>query len=294
VLSNLNRRQFVQGLSALGLYGAAPLPGQKRPDYRLRPGLVAYSFRKQLAAKTMSYETLIRLVSDLGLDGLDTTVYWFTDTSDQYLATLRRTAYKNAVNLYSIAVRIRLAQPTPELQLAEFESLKKWVDVAEKVGATHIRVFGGAIPKGATEAQAIGWAVEVLKRCAEYSGSKGIFIGVEDDGGLTTTAEPTVQIVKQTDSPWAGINLDTGNFPKNGYSQVALCIPYATSVHFKEKIAGEDGTKEKADWDRLIGMFATAGYKGYLSLEYESEGDAETEVPRLTAELRRGIRKYST
>jgi len=46
----------------------------------------------------------------------------FPDTSDQYLATLRRTAYKNAVNLYSIAVRIRLAQPTPELQRAEFES----------------------------------------------------------------------------------------------------------------------------------------------------------------------------
>jgi sugar phosphate isomerase/epimerase len=242
----------------------------------------------------MTYEALIRYVSELGLDGLDTTVYWFPDTSDQYLATLRRTAYKNAVNLYSIAVRIRLAQPTPELQRAEFESLKKWVDVAERLGATHVRVFGGSIPKGATEAQAIGWAVEVLKRGAEYSGSKGILIGVEDDGGLTTTAEPTLEIVKQTDSPWAGMNLDTGNFPKNGYSQVAMCIPYASSVHFKTQIASENGTKEKADWDRLIGMFASAGYKGYLSLEYESEGDAEVEIPKLTAELRRGIRKYSS
>src|SRR4029077_12178846 len=162
-------------------------------------------------------------------------------------------------------------------------------DVAEKLGSTHIRVFGGSIPKGATEAQAIPWAVEVLKRCAEYSGSRGILIGVEDDGGLTTTAEPTIEIVKQTDSPWAGINLDTGNFPKNGYSQVAMCIPYATSVHFKEKIANESGTKDKADWDRLIGMFANAGYKGYLSLEYESEATAETEVPKLSAELRAGV-----
>jgi L-ribulose-5-phosphate 3-epimerase len=287
----MNRRQLLQSLAAMG--AASQLNGQAQPKCRLRPGLVAYSYRKQLAAKTMSYEALIRLTSELGLDGLDTTVYWFPDTSDQYLATLRRTAYKNAVNLYSIAVRIRLAQPTPELQLAEFESLKKWVDVAEKLGATHIRVFGGAIPKGATESQAIGWAVEVLKRCAEYSGGKGILLGVEDDGGLTTTAEPTVQIVKQTDSPWAGINLDTGNFPKNGYAQVAMCIPYATSVHFKEQIASEGGGKEKADWDRLIGMFASAGYKGYLSLEYETDGAVDTEVPRLTAELRRGIRKYS-
>jgi sugar phosphate isomerase/epimerase len=287
----MNRRQLLQSIAALG--ASSQLRGQAQPKCRIRPGLVAYSYRKLLADKTMTYEALIRQISELGLDGLDTTVYWFPDTSDQYLANLRRTAYKNAVSLYSIAVRVRLAQPTPELRQAEFESLKKWVDVAEKVGATHIRVFGGAIPKGATEAQAIGWAVELLKRCAEYSGNHGIFIGVEDDGGLTTTAEPTVQIVKQTDSPWAGINLDTGNFPRNGYSQVAMCIPYATSVHFKEKIGGEDGTKQKADWDRLIGMFANAGYKGYLSLEYESDGAVETEVPRLAVELRNRVRKFS-
>jgi L-ribulose-5-phosphate 3-epimerase len=287
----MNRRQLLKGLAALG--AASQLRSQKHATCHLRPGLVAYSYRKQLAAKTMTYEALIRHVSDLGLDGLDTTVYWFPDNSDQYLATLRRTAYKNAVNLYSIAVRIRLAQPTPELRQAEFESLKKWVDVAERLGATHVRVFGGAIAKGATEAQAIAWAVEVLKRGAEYSGSKGILIGVEDDGGLTTTAEPTLEIIKQTDSPWAGMNLDTGNFPKNGYSQVAMCIPYATSVHFKTQIADENGAKVKADWDRLIGMFAAAGYKGYLSLEYESEGDVESEIPKLTAELRRGIRKYN-
>ena len=241
----------------------------------------------------MTYENLIRYVSELGLDGLDTTVYWFPDTSNQFLASLRRTAYKNAVSLYSIAVRVRLCQPTAELQRAEVETAKKWIDVAERVGATHVRVFGGTIPKGVGESQAIAWAVEVLKRAAEYAGGKGIILGVEDDGGLTTTAEPTVAIVKQADSPWVGINLDTGNFPKNGYSQVALCIPYAVNVHFKERIAGEDGTKANADWDRLLSMFVKGGYKGFVSLEYESVESPETAVPRLAAELKRGVRKYS-
>src|SRR5579883_3673040 len=286
----MNRRQLLQTMAALG--AASQLPAQAQPKCRLRPGLVAYSFRKQLADKSMNYETLIRMVSDLGLDGLDTTVYWFPDTSDQYLASLRRTAYKHAVSLYSAAVRARLAQPTPELQRAEVENIRKWVDIADKLGATHVRVFGGAIPKGASESQAIAWAVEVLKRGAEYAGSKGIILGVEDDGGLTTTAEPTVEIVKQTDSPWAGINLDTGNFPKNGYAQVALCIPYAVNVHFKAHIASPDGVKEKADWDRLLGMFAKSGYKGYVSIEYEDQ-DVETALPGLAAELKRGVRKYS-
>jgi len=287
----MNRRQLLKSLPALA--AATQLHSQSESKCHLKAGLVAYSFRKQFEAKTMTYEALIRYVAELGLDGLDTTVYWFPDTSDQFLASLRSTAYKNAVSLYSIATRVRLCQPTPELQRAEVENAKKWVDVAVKIGATHVRVFGGSIPKGATEQQAIAWAVEVLKRSAEYAGSKGIVLGVEDDGGLTTTAEPTVAIVKQTDSPWAGINLDTGNFPKNGYSQVALCLPYAVSTHVKEHIKGEDGAREKADWDRLVGMFAKAGYKGYISLEYEDKEPAETAVPRLTADLRRAVRKYS-
>jgi sugar phosphate isomerase/epimerase len=135
-------------------------------------------------------------------------------------------------------------------------------------------------------------AVETLKRVAEYSGSKGILIGVEDDGGLTTTAEPTIEIVKQTDSPWAGMNLDSGNFPKNGYAQVEMAIPYAVSTHIKTLIASPDGKKEKADWDRLFGMFAKGGYRGFISLEYE-EKDAETQVPLLVPELLKAARRYS-
>ncbi|MGE5644314.1 MAG: sugar phosphate isomerase/epimerase family protein [Acidobacteriota bacterium] len=288
----MNRRELLKTIPTLA--AAAQLRGESAPaKSRLRTGLVAYSFRKELEERKLTYPALIRYVSDLGLDGLDTTVYWLPDTSGKYLASLRRDAYKNAVALYSIAVRVQLCQPTAELQRAEVEKTKQWVDVAEKLGASHIRVFGGSVPKGASESQAIDWAVEVLKRSADYSGSKGITLGVEDDGGLTTTAEPTVELVRRADSPWAGINLDTGNFPKNGYAQTALCIPYAVNVHFKEEIADENGKKVKADWDRLLGMFAKAGYRGYVSIEYESSGDPEKSIPPLAAELRRGARKYS-
>jgi L-ribulose-5-phosphate 3-epimerase len=287
----MNRRDVFRIVPVLA--AATRLRGQSASTCHLRAGLVAYSYRKELEAKTMTYESLIRRVSEFGLDGLDTTVYWFPDTSPEFLASLRRTAYKNGVSLYSIAVRARLCQPTPELQRAEVENVRNWVNVAEKIGATHVRVFGGSVPKGANEKDAIAWAVEVLKRSAEYAGSKGILLGVEDDGGLTATAAPTVQIVKQTDSPWAGINLDTGNFPKNGYDEVAMCIPYAVNVHFKSHIANQDGKKEKADWDRLIAMFAKAGYRGYLSLEYEDPETAETAIPGLAADLRRGVQKYS-
>jgi len=286
----VSRRQALAALAAVPT--VAQLDGQSAPQFRLRAGLVAYSFRKQLAAQSIRYDDLIRMVADWGLDGLDCTVYWFPSTSDEYLASLRKLAFKNGVQIYNAGVRVRLSQPTPELQLAEFENIKRCVDMADRIGASHIRVFGGPIPKDATEQQAIAWAVEVLKRGAEYAGAKGITVGVEDDAGLTATAEPTVEIAKRAGSPWVGINADSGNPPRNGYSQFEMMLPYATSVHLKTQISTKDGKKEPADWSRLLGMIGKAGYKGYVGLEYE-ENNAEADVPRLAATLRALVRQVS-
>jgi sugar phosphate isomerase/epimerase len=286
----MDRRQLLTALAALP--AAAQIPEKTAGKFRLRAGLVAYSYREQLAAKTITYDDLIHRVADWGLDGLDCTVYWFPDTSDTYLASLRKTAFKNGVQIYNAGVRVRLAQPTAELQQAEFENIKKWVDVTEKLGASHMRVFGGAIPKGATEQQALGWAVEVAKRGAEYAGSRGVTLGVEDDGGLTARAAPTIEVAKRADSPWVGINADSGNLPENGYAEFETLLPYATSVHLKPIVSGVNGKKEKADWNRLLTMIGKSGYKGYVGLEYEGT-TADAEVPGYAKELRRLVRELS-
>jgi len=240
----MNRRELLGFLPALAAVSSSLAAQTKTAGAALHPGIVAYSFRKELANGSMTYKQLIHLAADSGLHGIDTTAYWFPDTSPTFLAGLRTTAYRCGIHLCSLAVRVRLCQPTPELQAAEIENCKKWLDVAERLGSGHIRVFGGSVPKGASEEQAISWAVEVLKPCAEHAANSGIILGVEDDGGLTTTAEPTVAIVKRANSPFVGINVDTGNFPKNGYAQVGLCLPYATNVHFKTCIADENGNNQ--------------------------------------------------
>ena len=297
----MNRRQLLTGLAGLPLVSSLERALDAQPAsmspaankvFHLKAGLVAYSYRTELAAKTLTYDDVIRTAADWGLDGVDVTVYWFPDTSDKYLAGLRRTAQRCGVALYNTGVRVQLSQPTKELQDAQVESIKKWVDVADRLGSSHVRVFGGAIPKGATQDQAIAWAVEVLKRGAEYSGSKGITLGVEDDGGLTATAEPTIAIAKQTESPWAGINADSGNLPKNGYAQFETLLPYATSIHFKTEMTDENGKHNPADWPRLLNMIAKSGYRGYVGLEYETT-NAVADVPRLCAELRTLIAKVN-
>jgi sugar phosphate isomerase/epimerase len=263
---------------------------QSKAGARLRTAICAYSFREALKKKSMGYEDLVRLAVELDVDGLDLTVYWFPSTSDEFLLPLRRLAYKNGVEIYSISIRSDMCRATEDLRERELAWLERWVEVADKLGAGHIRVFGGDVPKESTEDQAAEWVISTLKRAAEYSGRKGVILGLENHGGITSKAERVVQIVKAVNSPWVGINLDTGNFESNTYAQIEACVPYAVNVQIKTEIS-EHGKKLPSDWNRVLTMLTRGGYKGYLALEYEAEEAAEVAVPRLTKQLNDAVRK---
>jgi len=288
----MHRRTCLKTLAAANLAGLPKL-ALGAGKARFRAAICAYSFRNQLQGGSLTYEGLIHMAADLGADGIDLTTYWLKDTNDETLFALKRTAQRCGVSLYNIGIRARMAQPTAELQAAEVATVGKWLGVAERLGASSMRVFGGAIPKGATEDQAVGWAVETLQRSADEAAKKGITLGVEDDGGITTNADRTVEIVRKAASPWVGINLDIGNFPDDGYGQIAMCAPYATNVHFKTEVHLERKA-QPADWPRVLKILGAAGYQGYLALEYEATSDPMTVVPKLIGNLRDVIRAASS
>jgi sugar phosphate isomerase/epimerase len=296
----MDRRRFLAAATAAVAAAAAPaasLEQQSAPSAkaRFRTGLVAYSYRTALQSKALTYEDLVRIAVETGTDGIDMTVYWLPSTEPDYLLSLRRLAYRNRVEIYSIGTRVQLAQPTAELRDKQLADLKGWCDVAQRVGATHIRLFGGQKPAGATLEQAIGFASETLKRGAELAGARGLILGVEDDGGITDFAKDTIAIVKGADSPWAGMNLDIGNFrPPNVYDQIEMSIPYAVSTHIKTTMALDDGkSRGPFDMDRVFTMFAAHGYRGYMGLEFEATEDPAAAVPEHLRKLKQLAVKYS-
>lgn len=284
----MDRRLFLSATAAA--MSAAAAAGKPR----LRTAICAYSFRELLAKKQMTYDDLVRWAVDTRVDGLDLTVYWFPSTADSFLLPLRALAYRNGVEIYSISVRSDMCRPTPEQRATELAGVKKWVDVAARLGAGHIRVFGGVVPKGESEDTAAGWVVDVLGKAAEYAGAHGVILGLENHGGITAQASRIVEIVKKVNSPWVGVNLDTGNFNKNAYEQIAQILPYSVNVQFKTAIKGDDTGKEMpSDWDRLTKMLAESGYRGYMALEYEEKADPRMAMPPLLDRLNALARKYS-
>jgi sugar phosphate isomerase/epimerase len=114
-----------------------------------------------------------------------------------------------------------------------------------------------------------------------------VILALENHGGIVTTADQLLSIVREIDSPWFGVNWDSGNFRSaDAYAELKAIAPYAVTAQIKVEIGAPGGPKP-ADWPRVIGMLRDVGYRGWVALEYEEEEDAKTAVPRLLDELRR-------
>ena len=298
----LYRRDFLKTAGAVAAAslsaGAATLRAQPleliknspgRP--RLLSGCCAYSYRKYLQNGPMSMEDFIRKAVELEIDGVDMTTYYLKSTEPSYLLSLRRLAFRNGVPFSGAAIGTDMCQPEPGKRAEELEKIKKWLDATELLGASHLRVFGGELPKGATDEQGVGWVVETMKPACDYAATKGITLGIESHGGITSKASNIVEILRRVDSPYAGCNLDISNFKEDPYTQIEACLPFATHTHIRD-FFGEP--RQTLDLERVWKLFAKAGYKGFTSAEYEGEEEAKTGVPKLLARNKALNKKYST
>ena len=308
--NKIARREFLKtaGVGAMagaGLALGAPLAhatADSSADLsrmpRLLVGLCAYSYRDALTHGRMTLEDFIQKAVELKVDAVDMTVYYLKSTDPAYLENLRYLAYKNAVPFSGAACGSSLVQADAAKRADVLQQIKSWIDFTDRLGASHLRIFAGKLPDGASMQQATNWTVEGMKAACDYAAPKGIVLGLEDHSGVSQSADVCLEIMHRVDSPYARINLDITHFTPSAtqdqYAQIAACLPYASVSHIRDHF----DDKSPIDMDRVWKMYADAGHKGSMSLEYEPDPQtgepAETGVPKGMAQIRDLCRKYST
>lgn len=299
MIDAIPRRRFLRsaGVALAGAFcwdaksSATAAAGPTSSTPRLFPGCCAYSYEQYLEKGRMTMEDFILKGVELGVHGVDITTYWLKSTEPAYLTSLRHFAYKNGMPFSGAAIRTDMCEPDPAKRAGELEKIKQWLDATDLLGASHLRVFGGDLPAGATLEQGIQWVVEVMKPACDYAGKKGITLGLENHGGITARASTVIEILRRVNSPYTGFNLDFGNFTEDHYAQIEQGIPYASHTHVKGSIGK---TREPIDHERIFKLFARAGYRGYMSVEYEDEEDPMTGVPKLVEKIKALSKKYSS
>lgn len=298
--NGLNRRSFLKNIGAsaiaataveaLGTSSADALPTSSTKTARLFSACCAYTYRNAFKSG-FTLEKFIEKAVDLRLDAVDMTVYYMKSTDPGYIENLRWLAYKHAVAFSGAACGVSMVAADPAKRADALVQIKKWIDVTDRLGASHLRIFAGPLPAGSSLSDATTWVVETMKAASDYSASKGIMVGLEDHYGVSQSAKVCLEVMHRVNSPYAGINLDITHFNKKDgdpYEQIASCIPYATNTHIRTKF--DDGTP--IDMDRVWKMFADAGFKGYMS--YEGEEMDTPGIPPAIAEIERLCRKYSS
>jgi sugar phosphate isomerase/epimerase len=301
--NRVERRQFLKAAGGLVLAGATRMSLGQAPEQqhatsqiaktaRIFSGCCAYTYRHAFKDGSLTLETFIQKAVQLRLDGVDMTVYYMKNTDAGYIENLRYLGYKNGVNFSGVACGSSMVQAEAAKRSEVLADIKKWVDVTERIGAPHLRVFAGKQPAGTTMTQCVSWVVDLMKAASDYSGKKGITIGLEDHVGVSQSADVCLEIMHRVNSEFAGINIDISHFvptpTQDSYSQIAACLPYATHAHVR---AGFDDNSP-IDLDRVWKMFADAGYKGYMS--YEGEEKSIADVPEQITEIQRLCKKYSS
>ena len=297
------RRHFLSSALATAAGAAitspaiAAQPPQRNGKPHFKLSLAAYSFNRHLPRNwpkpresdpSMTLVDFVEFCAEMDLDGTELTSYYFpAEVTPEYLMQLKELTFRLGLDVSGTAIGNNFCKaPGPDRDF-ELAMTRTWIDYAALLGAPVIRIFAGSIPEGDTESAALDRCVEGINESLKYAAEKGVVLALENHGGITSTAEQLLAIVERVDdSPWFGVNFDSGNFrSEDPYAELEQIAPYTMNAQLKVSVTAA-GQRQRADFARIIDILKQAGYRGYLVLEYEEKEDPRENIPAILDELR--------
>jgi sugar phosphate isomerase/epimerase len=292
-----DRRQFLRvavaagaGAALAATPAAAIEPVKRSGKSHLRLSIAGYSYRKylDLKKKEMTYDDFIDAAARMGTDAVELTQYYFPETTPEYLASLKGRATRLGLDVSGTAVGNTFTHTDPAKLKAQIDMVKKWVEHTSRLGGKTIRIFAGGLEKGDTEEKARGRCVEAIQEACDHAGKYGIYLALENHGGIVSNIDQMLTLVKAVKHDWFGVNFDTGNFHSpDPYSDLTKLAPYAVVCQIKTEIQRTGMKKEQADLKKLTDILRGADFRGYIALEYEADEEPKTGVPNAIEKLKK-------
>lgn len=304
--SSPTRRDFLKTAAAVGALTILPplaaATGATKPG-AFKISLAQWSlnrrFRKLAGAEPLDNLEFARTARAMGFDGIEYVSQLFSDkvSDPAYLPEMKKRAAGEGVENLLIMVdrEGNLGDPDEKKRTQTIQNHRRWLEAAAFLGCHSIRVNAASDGKLSWDEQA-KLAADGLHRLCVEADKHGLWVVVENHGGLSSHGKWLVQVMQQTDHKRAGILPDFGNFYTNR-DRGELYNPYLGLREFmpwvKESVSAKsydwdtgaghfytedrrEGREMILDFERLIGITLAAGYHGYIGVEYE--GDKHTEA----------------
>lgn len=212
---------------------------------------------------------------------------FFKDKAEDraYLKEMKKRAKDNGVKSVLIMVdgEGNLGDADNAKRLQAVENHYKWVDAAKYLGCGAIRV--NAAGQGEPE-EVKKRVIESMVTLSDYARKAKINVCIENHGGISSHGDWLADLLRQVDRKNAGSLPDFGNFYEyDRYQGVIDLMPYAKGVSAKSHDFDENGKEKGIDYDRMMQIVKSAGYKGYIGIEYEGSRLSEVEGIKKTKAL---------
>jgi sugar phosphate isomerase/epimerase len=202
----------------------------------------------------------------------------FRSTEPDYLDGLRNDLKAGGIGIANIAVDLpgSLYDPDEAVRAKAIEVRKKWIEVAAQVGSPSVRVND---PPSRNSQPDAGRAADSLKKLGAYGAGRGIVVNLENDNLVSEDAFFIVKVIQNVNSPYVRALPDFCNSMMSGnekfeYDALAALFPMAWNIcHVKEFEAGPNGKVLSIDVARVFGILKESKFRGFCSMEFDSEGD---------------------
>jgi len=255
----------------------------------------SWSYHRAMEAGRIDFNGWLRLCAEeLRVGGVDIIAEQMPRRTKRFWLQTKKRCTDFQLTIVSLSPGNDFGKPAAAARHAQVENVKRWIETAAIMGAPCVRIFAGWPPAG--QAAAL-WPrmVDCIREVAASAEGFGITLVVEphDRGGFLPTSERTLALIRELDSPWVRINLDTGNYTEPDlYAGLEASLPYAPHVVAKVHRLGRGSEEMEFDFDKIFAMLKRHRYHGFVTLEYEGPTDELASVPKAIAMLRRYAAKH--
>lgn len=285
----------------------------------MKVGIDSYCFHRffgevypqqQTPERSMTLQDFIEFAKTLAVDGVSLESCFFPSVERSYLADVRaRLDSYNLDRVYAWGHPDGLEGGTNE---TAYDEMIRSFDHAQAIGAKVMRVVGSSLRfRNEPHGPQLDRLIYMFRKAVRVAEGYGIRMAVENH--IDFNGQEMLSLLESVDSPFLGINFDTGNFVRlldDPVQAMDALAPYTYATHIKDlKIqrgvpANEwyffssapvgDGVVDNA---RLIGKLERAGFNGILAVETDFlhpdyGNDEHAAVAASVTELRRLTASY--
>jgi len=223
---------------------------------------------------------LPQAVAEKGFRYLELCHFHLPALDESYLVQLREAVEAAGVKLHTLLIDYGdLSSPDPVRRSADEQFIMMWIDIAEKLGASAVRVVAGE--QGTGDAVAIARSAASLQRLHRYGSERGVQVVTENFRELTATLANWQAVMEAAGGRIRTI-VDFGNLqPNEKEAAIAYGAPLAHSIHAKP-VYLRDGSFDEEELCRNVAIAAANGIsEAPISVIFDQDGDVWEGIKRI-------------